>query len=396
MTSTLPANVSLLTVPIPEQPCPACGAVMRKSFYHVTDIPVQSNLLVETARIATDFPRGEVHLAACENCAFITNITFDESQLMMSQKYEASQAASPTFGKFARHLAQQWIDRYHLNGKRIIEIGCGQGEFLDLICEMSGGVGVGFDPVIRRKQGKTDKVAFIPGKFEDYTSAGVLNADFICCRHTLEHIAEPLEFLTKLRDVCGDATIAFEVPDTVRVMKEGAFWDIYYEHVSYFTPESLHRVFQRAGFETIRTSLEFDDQYLVIEAKATGGQRRDMPTLSELRRTQEFVRTCGSVMSEWIERCSNPKHAKRIVWGSGSKAVGFFTTLRLADQFAAVVDINPAKQGSYLPGTPLKIVSPKTLLGMKPDFVVIMNPIYRDEIAKSLAEMGLHPEIVTL
>lgn len=396
MMSTLPANVSLLTVPIAERACPACGAVMRKSFYHVTDIPVQSNLLVESAQIAADFPRGELHLAACENCAFITNVTFDESQLMMSQKYEASQAASPTFGKFARHLAQQWIDRYELQGKRIIEIGCGQGEFLDLICEMSDAVGVGFDPVVRRKQGKSDKVAFIPGKFEDYASAVGLNADFICCRHTLEHIAEPLEFLTRLREVCGDAIIAFEVPDTVRVMNEGAFWDIYYEHCSYFTPESLHRVFQRAGFETLRTSLEFDNQYLVIEARATGGQRRDMPTLAELRRTQEFARTCGKVMSDWIERCSNPQHTKRIVWGSGSKAVGFLTTLGLADQFAAVVDINPAKQGSYLPGTPLKIVSPKTLLDIQPDFVVIMNPIYKNEIASSLAEMKLFPEIVAL
>jgi len=395
MTSTLPAHISLLTIPIPQCGCPACGAVMGRSFYHANAIPVQSNLLVESSRAAADFPRGELHLAVCENCAFITNVTFDESKLEMTEKYEASQAASPTFGKFARQLAQEWIDRYDLKGKRIIEIGCGQGEFLDLICEMSGSAGVGFDPIVRRKVGYAPNVTFIPGRFEDYAATG-MSCDFICCRHTLEHIAEPLNFLTSLREVCGDAIVAFEVPDTVRVMREGAFWDIYFEHVSYFTPESLHRVFQRAGFETLRTSLEFDDQYLVIEAKATGGQRRDMPTLSELRRTQEFVRTCGAVMNAWVERCTDPKHSTRVIWGSGSKAVGFLTTLGIADQFAAIIDINPAKQGSYLPGTPLKIVSPKTLIGIKPDLVVIMNPIYRDEIAKSLAEMGLHPEMVVL
>ena len=76
--------------------------------------------------------------------------------------------------------------------------------------------------------------------------------------------------------------VVFEVPDNARVMAEGAFWDIYYEHNSYFSPGSLTRVFQRAGFEVTRTSLEFDNQYLVLEdAPVLLGRKERVPLLRD-------------------------------------------------------------------------------------------------------------------
>ena len=61
-----------------------------------------------------------------------------------------------------------------------------------------------------------------------------------------------------------------------------------------------------------------------------------------------------------------------------------------------VIDINPAKQGSYLPGTRLKIEPLAVLMTIRPDTVVVTNPGDRDAIAMDLAAMGLTPEISTL
>lgn len=394
----LPKHVSFPQDRLGDRPCPACGAPTLRSFYSVRGIPVQSNLLVDNADESKAFPVGDVLLAQCETCAFITNAAFDEARLMMSTAYEASQACSPTFGGFAKKLAEQWIERYDLRGKTLIEIGCGQGEFLEMICELAGARGIGFDPVVRRERSEHLDVTFIAAPFEDFVDR--VRGDFVFCRHTLEHIAEPLNFLTLLKPAAENIPVVFEVPDTARVLSEGAFWDIYYEHNSYFSPASLTRVFQRAGFEVQRTSLEFDDQYLVIEAAAEpfGGQKRDMPTLSELRGASNFVRTATARINQWMAFADDAKRRGRqcVVWGSGSKAVGFLTTLGIDDAFACVVDINPAKQGSYLPGTRLRIEPPSVLNTLRPDDVVVMNPVYCDEIAKDLAAMGLTPNIISL
>ena len=84
------------------------------------------------------------------------------------------------------------------------------------------------------------------------------------------------------------------------------------------------------------------------------------------------------------------------IWGSGSKAVSYLTTLGLRDEIDAVVDINPHKWGRFLAGTGHEIVGPDALEAIRPDVVVVMNPIYVEEIGASLRGLGLAPEIVAL
>jgi len=123
----------------------------------------------------------------------MTNTAFDPATQELSGKYEATQGHSPTFSAFAKKLAQRWVDRYHLAGKRVLEIGCGQGEFISLLCQTASTPGVGIDPILSPDR-KSDggHVTFISDyygpKFRD------LPADFIFCRHTLEHIQKPLAF----------------------------------------------------------------------------------------------------------------------------------------------------------------------------------------------------------
>ena len=83
-----------------------------------------------------------------------------------------------------------------------------------------------------------------------------------------------------------------------------------------------------------------------------------------------------------------------MLWGGGSKAVAFLTTLGNSEAIEYVVDINPYKQGYFLPGTGQEVVGPDFLGRYHPDAVIIMNPVYEAEITRSLAEMGLHPQIL--
>jgi SAM-dependent methyltransferase len=380
--------------------CPACESPGLRPFYEVDSIPTQSNLLMATREEAASHARGDLKLAVCPACGFITNTAFDPASQELSGKYEATQGHSPTFSAFAKKLAQRWVDRYDLSHKKVLEIGCGQGEFVSLLCQTANTQGIGIDPILspdRKTDGKN--VTFISDyygpKYRD------LPADFIFCRHTLEHIHQPLEFVRNIRAAIGDranAVVAFEVPDTLRVLRECAFWDLYFEHCSYFVPETLQGTFERAGFEVIDLYREFDDQYLVIDVKPSTPKPtpRVWDSAAEI---SAFEKNCGAYREEWNARFNqwHTQKKKVAIWGSGSKAVGFLTTLAITDKMVPfVVDINPNKHNTFLPGTAQKIIAPASLAAFQPDIVIVMNPIYVPEITADLRLMNLHPEVIAL
>ena len=234
-------------------PCPSCGQSDMLVFYEVEGVPVNSVLLVSSRQEALDFQRGDIRLAVCPACGFIANIAFDEALTQYSARYEATQGYSPTFNKFHRALAQELIDRYDLHGQDVIEIGCDKGDFITMLAEMGNNRGVGFDPAYvpgRHPSPAADRLTFIADFYgEKYTD---YHADFICCKMTLEHIPNVGEFIATIRRSIGDrpdTTIFFQIPNARYVLCDVAFWDIYYEHCSYFTKGSLARLFRQAGFE---------------------------------------------------------------------------------------------------------------------------------------------------
>jgi hypothetical protein len=232
-----------------------------------------------------------------------------------------------------------------------------------------------------------------------------LVGDFVCCRHTLEHIAEPLSFLAMLRRVIGDrreVVVAFEVPDTRRVLDEGAFWDLYYEHCSYFTAGSLARLFRRCGLHPSSLRLEYGGQYLIVEGSPAPGPSEPLAleegVTATLEAVDRFVDVCSAKLRAWtgLLREAAARRESVVLWGAGSKAVGFLTTLGIGREVDCVVDINPPKQGTYLPGSAHPIVAPAALAWRRPDTVIVMNPVYVPEISRDLAALGLEPRILPL
>ncbi len=392
-------------------------------FYEVQNVPVNSVLLVDSRQEAVEFQRGDIRLAVCPACGFIANIAFDEALTQYSARYEATQGYSPTFNKFHRALAQELIDRYDLHGKDVIEIGCDKGDFITMLAEMGNNRGVGFDPAYvpgRHPSPAADRLTFITDFYsEKYTD---YHADFICCKMTLEHIPNVGEFLATVRRSIGDrpdTVVFFQIPNARYVLCDVAFWDIYYEHCSYFTKGSLARLFRRAGFEVRDLWTAYDEQYLMIEAYPaselgnggaeedkthTGGFSSDPLTGEEspeetLEMVRYFVEHADAKRSQWRTKLADWRATARrvVLWGGGSKGVAFLTTLSQSrDDIAYAVDINPLKHGTFMAGTGQEIIAPESLQTYRPDVVIIMNPVYRDEVTAELTALGLSPQIETL
>jgi hypothetical protein len=113
-------------------------------------------------------------------------------------------------------------------------------------------------------------------------------------------------------------------------------------------------------------------------------------------RAREFGATVRETIESWDRRLAGLKaQGKRVViWGSGSKGVAFLTSLRDPDAISLVVDINPYRQGMFMPGTGHEVVAPEFLKIAQPDVVVVMNPIYLREIGEQLQTLGIQSELL--
>jgi len=389
-----------------EHTCPNCGTAGMSTFYELGGVPAHSVLLLPTRSEALSYPTGDIQLRFCATCDFIANLAFDPALNEYSARYEETQGYSETFNAFSRSLALRLIERHNLRGKNVVEIGCGKGEFLTLLCEQGGNHGVGFDPSYvgdRSRAQASERVTFIKDFYSEQYAG--YQADFICCKMTLEHIHCTADFVGMVRRSIGarrDTVVFFQVPDATRVLRDMAFWDIYYEHCSYFGPRSLAYVFQQQGFEILDLWRDYDDQYLMIEARPSSGAQAaasnftDLPTLEA--DVRQFATGHKKRLDWWRSYLQHIRfHDRRVVlWGGGSKAVAFLTTLGIHDEIEYAVDINPHKQGTFLAGTGQRIVAPEFLQKYRPHVVIIMNPIYEGEIRRYLDTIALDAEIVPI
>src|SRR5690606_4298316 len=140
------------------------------------------------------------------------------------------------------------------------------------------------------------------------------------------------------------------------------------------SPGSLARLFRMNQFELIDNYLEYDNQYLFIEAKPVDNFSQKIhpieESVEELKAlTEKFVTSVNDELSKWKNRLIKMKqdNKKVVVWGGGSKSVGFLTHFNDLGVIRHVVDINPHMQGNYIPGIGIQYVPPKFLESFKPD-----------------------------
>lgn len=379
--------------------CTVCGATITVSTVDIAAVPVYCNVLWATRDQALDAATGDISLAFCEHCGHFFNSSFDASKTDYSEDYDNSLHYSPHFSGYAKDLAKRLVDCYELKNKDIIEIGCGKGDFLRLLCAEGDNRGVGFDQSYDPTRETEQHIRGVTFTRDFYGSKYMhLPVDFLCCRHVLEHIDQPLSFLRSLRGWIGkriDTVLYFEVPNALFTIRAMGIWDLIYEHPSYFSRDSLTYAFESSGFSVLGVGESFGGQFLYIEAKPLALEQGEESAsvdsdAIELLKTDAltFKARYESKLNEWRDNLATSRWRKSVIWGGGSKGVTFLNAMRGA-QINYVVDLNPYKQGKFVPGTGQQVIAPKSLIGYAPDEVIVMNELYRDEIAQSLNDMGI-------
>src|SRR5258708_30383025 len=249
--------------------CPVCGA-QAVPFLEQEAVPVHQHLVYEERQAAVQIPRGRLTLCVCQSCEFVFNSSFDENKLHYSRQYDNTQLASTFFQSYINDLVHHLVFERHVQNARIVEVGCGKGAFLRALiaAEDAHNTGIGFDPsYVGAEIDLQGRLRFERRLYDE--SCSDTPADVIICRHVIEHLADPVRLLRTIRAALVNspqARLFFETPDLEWILRRQVIWDLFYEHCSYFTRESLTTAFERAGFSVETVVPQFGGQYLWLEA----------------------------------------------------------------------------------------------------------------------------------
>ncbi|GIG91773.1 class I SAM-dependent methyltransferase [Plantactinospora endophytica] len=392
----------------PVHRCTACGRHDLVPFADLGEIPVYCGVHWASREEALASPLGRMWLAYCPECGYVRNLAFDPAVLVYDTTMDTNLHHSPAFGVFSAELVKHLAGRFPLRGGTVLDVGCGQGEFLRELCHVAACRGVGYDAMYAGPTGPDPSGAtFVRGHAR--LDADTPPFDLVTSRHWFEHLDDPYSFLVRLRELAGDrpAYGYLEVPDAGYDLAT-AGWEVIYPHVSYFDGYSLRRIVERAGWRMLATGRLFAGMFRYVEISVNapppvnGTELPGGESPGPVDRDRQLASIAGFAERHAAERERWRSTIDRLVaagdrpvlWGAGSRGVQF---LHLADpdrRLAAVVDVNPRKWGRYLPVTGHEVSDPATLAGSGTRSVIITNPAYRDEIDAALRQLGVRAELL--
>jgi len=315
---------------------------------------------------------------------FLENNAFDSNLINYSKNYENSQVYST---KFKEHMLSvlEILKAKLPRNSLIAEVGCGKGDFVEMIQNDGYFKVKGYDAsyygdnksIERRYLNSSDKI----------------DADLVVLRHVLEHVPNPYDFLSTLKNVFAKAKIYIEVPNFDWIVANKTFFDITYEHVNYFSQRALKYLFQQS---TIEHGLLFDEQYqYVMSELASLNWEFESHYNSNNWKFVSFNELFPNIQNN-IDRFNN-KAANRSVflWGAATKGCLFLAHCanksQLIEKVRFAIDQNPQKIGKYLPGSMVEIKSKDDFFATAKsgDLLLISNPAYKDEIVAQVIAAGL-------
>jgi len=379
--------------------CPVCRSEDLLEVFARDGVPVNQNIVFDDAEAAANIAMRDVRLLHCAACDFVFNGAFDPDAVAYDERYDNAQLDSPAYAAYIDGLVAYMLDECGLRAARVLEVGCGKGEFLRRLVGAPGSAvrGLGFDPSYTGPESDLDGRWIVEQR---YFSPGIehFETDAILCRHVIEHMPDPRAFVRSIVEAAAGSPAAryfFETPSVEWILDERAFWDVFYEHCNYWSERSLRRVYEEAGLHVDGLRRIWHDQFLWIEGRR--GSPTDAKTTAEgsdLReRLLAFARAEATQRDRLLAEMTSGSGTIAL-WGAAAKGV---TLANLLDPdrslIDCLIDINPNKQGKHVAGSGHPIVAPATAVARGVERIYVMNPNYLLECERMLRSLGSSADV---
>jgi 2-polyprenyl-3-methyl-5-hydroxy-6-metoxy-1,4-benzoquinol methylase len=280
------------------------------------------------------------------------------------------------------------ISGFNLSGGKVLEIGCGKGEMLDVLAE-AGLRAVGIEASSGSvESGLRQGRAMVRGYIGDIKKIDGNPFEAFVSFNYLEHLPFPGRIIERIRSFTVDNAVGFvTVPNLDYLLETKCFYEFVPDHLSYFTGKTLAHAFERNGFEVLdcRAINENNDIAAVVR------KRRPLGLSCQFSPVDELAENLRQIVARY--KTENKKIA---VWGAGHRTLALLALSRL-NGVDFVVDSAKFKQGRFTPVLHLEILAPECLKEKKADLVIVMVPgLYPDEVLKSLGKMNLEADVAVL
>lgn len=286
--------------------------------------------------------------------------------------------------KFRESQYEKWVDEFQLKGKKIIEIGCGKGEYMPFM-EKAGVKVYGLEHLqdsVDAGMAEGHKIFQGFPENEEYRIP-LAPYDGFYIMNFLEHIPSPGEFLRGIANNLKDEAVGIvEVPDFDMMMKKSLYSEFIQDHLSYFTEDTLRNVLEMNGFQVLHCESIWYNYILSCIVK-----KRSFAKVGGFIERQEYLKK--EVRTFLIHQKNKGKRVA--VWGAGHQALANLSLLDMAGDIEYVVDSADFKQNRYTPATHIPIVAPDKLLDGEVQVVIIMAAGYSQEVKQIMDRK--YPEI---
>lgn len=284
-------------------------------------------------------------------------------------------AVSPEMADFRRRQFRAFVRNYGLVGRKVLEVGCGRGEFLALL-QTSGAKAFGLEHQAEavtwcRRNGLKVSRGFVERADTAIPSgpyAGFMILNF------LEHLPEPGVVLRGIgANLTADGVGLVEVPNFDMIISRRLYSEFINDHLFYFTEETLCRLLSINGFEVIRCRTVWHNY--ILSAVVRKRPRLDLRGFEKQR--DRMSKELRRFAKRFVDRGE-----KVAVWGAGHQALAVLALAKMAPLISYVVDSAEFKQGRYTPASHLRIVPPRTLATEPVAAVIVMAASYSDEVLR--------------
>ncbi|GGA85078.1 SAM-dependent methyltransferase [Arenimonas soli] len=386
--------------------CRACSQPLERVFLDLGTAP-PSNAYLQAADLARPESWLPLKLHTCDACLLVQVDEVERHDLLFSAEYAYFSSYSRSWLEHAERYVDTAVARLGLGPRHcVVELASNDGYLLQYVAAR-GIPCLGIEPTestarVARERGIETITEFFGETFARQLREERGSADLVIGNNVLAHVPDINDFVAGIAALIGPEGVAtLEFPHLLELVGKRQFDTVYHEHFSYLSLHVVRRIFAAHGLRVWDVeSLPTHGGSLRVWACREQASHADCAAVEAMAATERaagmlepawydgFQRQAEAVKDDFLAFLLEQKRAGRKVAGYGAAAKGNtlmnFAGVR-ADLVAFVADASPHKQGRYLPGSRIPVVSPQRLIDERPDFVVVFPWNLYDEISTQMA-----------